>query len=123
MRVKLDENLPRSVIGPLTDAGHDADTVVGEGLGGATDDAVFVAAQQAGRLLLTLDRGFGDIRRYPPGTHAGVVVLRLAEQSPAAVGAAVRRPVTEHVLDDLAGTVAIVEPERLRIRRALPSPR
>jgi predicted nuclease of predicted toxin-antitoxin system len=111
------------VIAPLTAAGHDTDTVVGEGLGGATDDAVFVAAQQAGRLLLTLDRGFGDIRRYPPGTHAGVVVLRLAEQSPAAVGAAVRRLVTEHDLDDLSGTVAIVEPERLRIRRAAPGER
>jgi hypothetical protein len=40
LRVKLDENLPRGVIGVLADAGHDADTVVGEGLGGATDDAV-----------------------------------------------------------------------------------
>ncbi len=120
MRVKLDENVPRSVIGVLSGAGHDTDTIVDEGLGGATDDAVFAAAQQGGRLLLTLDRGFGDIRRYRPGTHAGVVVVRLVEQSAAAVREAVRRLVAEHGLDDLSGAVTIVELERLRIRRTLP---
>jgi hypothetical protein len=72
---------------------------------------------------MTLDRGFGDIRRYRPGTHAGVVVLRLAEQSPAAVRNVVRRLAAEHVLDELSGAVAIVEPDRVRIRRAPPSQR
>lgn len=30
-------------------------------------------------MLITLDRGMGDIRAYPPGSHAGIVVLRLAD--------------------------------------------
>lgn len=38
---------------------------------------------------MSLDRGPGDIRRYPPGSHAGIVVLRLADQSQATVSKAI----------------------------------
>lgn len=118
MRVKLDENLPRSLIGVLTSAGHDTDSVAGEGLTGADDQTVFASARDAGRLLVTLDRGFGDIRRYSPGTHPGIVVLRLPDESAAAVVRAIQRLLDQHDLEDLAGTITIVEPARLRIRRA-----
>ncbi len=117
MRVKLDENLPKSLADVLTSAGHDTDSVTSEGLTGAADDTVFAAAQEAGRLLVTLDRGFADIRRYRPGAHAGIVVLRLPEQSPAAVLAAVRRLIGDQDLEDLSGAIAVVEADRLRIRR------
>jgi hypothetical protein len=29
--------------------------------------------------LISLDRGLGDIRAYPPRSHAGIVVLRLTD--------------------------------------------
>ena len=117
MKVKLDENLPHSLINVLTSAGHDTDSVADEGLTGADDQTVFVSARNAGRLLVTLDRGFGDIRRYEPGTHAGIVVLRLPDESAAAVVGAIRRLMAQHSLEDLFGAIAIVEPARLRIRR------
>jgi hypothetical protein len=41
------------------------------------------------RVLITLDQGMGDIRAYPPGSHAGIVVLRLPDQSAAAVTQAI----------------------------------
>jgi hypothetical protein len=40
-------------------------------------------------VLITLDRGMGDIRAYPPGSHAGIVVLRLTDQSAPAVDDAI----------------------------------
>ncbi|MFW6034359.1 MAG: DUF5615 family PIN-like protein [bacterium] len=61
---------------------HDVDTVADEGLAGAVDAAVLAAAADEARLLLTLDRGLGDVRAYPPGTHAGVLVIRVDHQSP-----------------------------------------
>jgi len=118
VKVKLDENLPRNLTGVLTSAGHDTDSVAEEGLTGADDQTVFVSARDAGRLLVTLDRGFGDIRRYAPGTHAGIVVLRLPDESAPAVVRAMRLLMAQHDLEDLVGTIAIVEPARLRIRRA-----
>ena len=73
---ELDENLPRSASQVLVAAGHDVDTVVDEDLAGATDPQVVAAAAATGRLLITMDRGLGDIRSYPPGSHAEILVLR-----------------------------------------------
>lgn len=123
MKVKLDENASRSLVDLLAAPGHDADTTTDEGLSGADDDTLFAAARSSGRLLVTLDRGFADLRRYPPGTHSGIVVLRPADQSVRAVNALVRRMLAERDLDALAGAITIVEPGRVRIRRTVTSER
>jgi predicted nuclease of predicted toxin-antitoxin system len=118
VRIKLDENLPGSLAGRLTRRGHDVDTVVDEGLAGAEDPVVLVATRAERRLLLTMDRGFGDIRRYPPGTHAGIVVIRPVDGSIQAVLNAVDQLVDHHDLNDLMGTITVVQRGILRIRRS-----
>ena len=35
-----------------------------------------IAIQKDERYLVTADKGFGDIRTYPPGTHHGILLLR-----------------------------------------------
>ncbi|MGZ5434198.1 MAG: DUF5615 family PIN-like protein [Thermoanaerobaculia bacterium] len=52
MRIKVDENLPLSLVEILKDAGHDADHVVTEGLTGRDDLAVWAAAQVEDRFLI-----------------------------------------------------------------------
>jgi predicted nuclease of predicted toxin-antitoxin system len=71
VRLKLDENLPDVAREAAVALGHDVDTVADEGLGGAPDPDVLAAAASEDRFVVTLDRGFGDVRRYPPGSHAG----------------------------------------------------
>ena len=78
MKFKLDDNLPVSSARALTGRGHDVHTVTAEGLTGASDPDVVAAAAAAARVLITLDRGMDDIRAYPPGNHAEIVVLRLS---------------------------------------------
>jgi hypothetical protein len=73
----------------LTSAGHDVDTVGEEGLSGVPDPDVVAAAAAAGRVLISLHVGLADIRAYPPGSHAGIVVVRLTDQSATAVSKAV----------------------------------
>ncbi len=85
MRIKLDENLPEDARLAAVGLGHDVDTVVNEGIGGVSDRDVFVAAIREGRFLITLDRGFGDIRHYPPGSHPGIAVIRVESQDPPSV--------------------------------------
>lgn len=115
MRLKLDENIPTSVRALLSAAGHEVDTVSTEGLTGAPDPAVVSAATEAHRLLITLDRGLGDVRRYPPGSHGGILVLRLEEQSAPAVRGSVQALLYSHNLDSLAGTVSVAQRGLLRI--------
>jgi predicted nuclease of predicted toxin-antitoxin system len=77
MLIKLDEHLPRRLVSVLSAFGHDVDTVDIEGLKGADDDSVWTAARSASRFLITQDLDFSDIRRFRPGTHRGLLLVRL----------------------------------------------
>ena len=116
MRLKLDENLPASLVAPLIASGHDVSTVPAQCLGGAPDERVAAACAAEDRVLLTLDRGFGDPRRHPPGTHAGIVVLRTRDQSAPALLCVVRRLVALFAEEDPRGRLWIVDERRVRIR-------
>ena len=117
MRVKVDENLPASLASLLRERGFEADTVIEEGLAGSTDEDLLAAARAEDRMIVTLDRGFGDIRRYPPGSHPGIVVLRLADESAFATRPAIMQLLDNHDLENLAGTITVVQHGSLRIRR------
>jgi len=117
VKFKLDENLPSRAADPLLEGGHDVETAQAEGLGGESDQHLAEAARSEGRAIVTLDRGFADIRAYPPGTHPGIVVLRLPDQRPGLVAEALRRLVGEHEMADLHGCVVVVQPNLIRIRR------
>ena len=117
MRVKLDENLPVSAASIFAAGGHDVDTVEDEGLAGSDDPTVSRAATDEGRLVVTLDRGFGDTQRYPPGTHAGILVLRVDDQSAASVRRTLVTLVAATDLDALVGCVAVFRDGNLRVRR------
>jgi len=116
VKFKLDENLPASSADILAGAGHDVDTVGQEGLSGAPDPDEVAAAAAAGRVLISLDVGLGDIRAYPPGSHAGIVVLPLTDQSAAAVSKAVSDLAALTNPDGLAGAVSVLQRGLLRIR-------
>ncbi len=120
MNVKLDENMPRRLAALLSDHGHHVRTVVEQRLGGASDERVFATAVGEGRMLVTLDRGFEDIRHYVPGEHAGILVLRVPDQRPSVVEATLRAVVDEYRLEDMAGCTVIAQPGLVRIRRPEP---
>jgi len=77
LKFKVDENLPAEAADILRDSGFIADTVADEDLSGADDDTVASASKSDLRILVTLDLDFANIRAYPPGEHAGIIVLRV----------------------------------------------
>lgn len=77
MKLKLDENIPESLLLDLAPLGHDVETVRGEALGGRSDVDVWKAAQDEGRVLITQDLGFSDARIRAPGAHHGLILVRL----------------------------------------------
>ena len=80
MKFKLDENLPLQIAIELRARTHDVQTVGEEGLTGRVDADIWQAAQRDGCILITQDLDFSDTRKFQPGTHYGVVLIRL--QSP-----------------------------------------
>lgn len=117
MRIKLDENLPGRAGPILTAAGYDVDSVEDEGLAGADDSTVSEAATADGRLVITMDRGVGDIQRYPPGSHGGFLVVRVDDQTAMSVADTPSRLVTSTDLTDPRECVAVYRNGDLRVRR------
>jgi predicted nuclease of predicted toxin-antitoxin system len=116
VKFKLDENLPVSAASILAAVGHDVDTVLGEHLTGRPDRDIVAASTAAGRVLISLDVGLGDIRTYPPGSHTGIVISRLADQSAATVIKAIEDLASLAEPASLAGAVAVLQRGLLRIR-------
>lgn len=77
---------------------------------------VVTASTAAGRVLISLDVGLGDIRAYPPESHAGIVILRLADQSAATVIKGVGDLAALATPESLVGAVAVLQRGLLRIR-------
>lgn len=118
MRVKVDEDLPGAAVQMLRDRGYEAVSVVEQGMGGWKDPALWQAVQSEQRFLVTADKGFADIRFYPPGTHAGVLLLRPDEDGIRPVIELLERVLTSYELETLARTVTVATPRGIRIRRA-----
>ena len=117
MKVKLDENVTAAAVALLAEHSHDVDTVPTERLTGAKDAVVMEACRSDSRMLVTFDVGFGDVRAYPPGSHPGIVLLRISDQRPDNTLDLLRRFLSQHSLDDLAAALVVVSDTRVRIRR------
>jgi predicted nuclease of predicted toxin-antitoxin system len=85
MKIKLDENVTTGVIPVLKKLGRDVQTTSEEGLTGKPDRELWSAARSEERFLITQDTDFSDSRKFTPGTHHGILLLRLHSPNQAAL--------------------------------------
>ena len=118
MHIKVDEDLPPAVAEKLRALGVECSTVIEQGMGGTKDPDLWRAVQEHGQFLMTADKGFGDLRTYPPGEHGGILLFRPDEDG--------IRPILELVdqvlenvvdLDQLVGALTVASPRGIRVRR------
>ncbi len=117
LKVAVDEDLPRKALQVLREHGYDALSVVELGLGGWTDPQLWIAIQKDERYLVTADKGFGDIRAYPPGKHFGILLLRPDEDGIRPVIELLEKVLDTYRLDDLVGATTVATPRGIRLRR------
>jgi predicted nuclease of predicted toxin-antitoxin system len=117
LKVIVDEDLPRQAVQLLREHGHDAASVVEQGMGGWKDPSLWIAIQKDERYLVTGDKGFGDIRVYPPGTHRGILLLRPAEDGIRPILELLQKVLDSYKLEDLVGAITVATPRGIRLRR------
>lgn len=116
MRFKVDENLPREASWILGEAGHDAITVMEQGLGGEPDPRIYEICRSERRVLITLDLDFANIEAYPPQQSEGLIVLRLASQDKCTVIRVLNALVPALLEQTLEQRLWIVDETRIRMR-------
>jgi predicted nuclease of predicted toxin-antitoxin system len=97
----------------LRDLGHDV-IWAGDWLEDPGDEEILARAHREGRILVTLDKDFGELAIVRGTPHSGII--RLVE-----VSARQQAPVCQHVLaqhekDLPRGAIVTAEPGRLRVR-------
>lgn len=117
MKIKVDEDLPKAVAESLRRVIPDTPTVLDEGLSGALDPKLWDAAQGEGRFLITGGKAFANIRKYPPGTHHGVLLLRPKDNGIFQMLTLIEDVLKLGNLENLAGCIAAASHHRLKVRR------
>lgn len=117
MKIKLDENLPVRLVQLLAELGHDTDTVSQEGFMGRPDPEVWAATQAAARFLVTQDLDFSDIRHFAPGTHYGLLLVRLREPGRNALVRRVQMLFQTEPVETWKRAFVVVTDHKLRVRR------
>lgn len=116
MKIKLDENIPVELTEVLAGIGHDTDTVPQEGLAGQPDPVVWRASAQADRFLVTQDLDFSDIRRFNPGTHPGVLLVRINEPSRSKLIEHIGRIFRAESVESWTGCLVVATDRKIRIK-------
>ena len=118
LKLKLDENI--GIVGKalLEADGHDVMTVAEQGLSGAMDERIYEVIATEQRVLVTLDRDFGEVLRFPPEATAGIVVLASqGRTTKSAIAARMTDLAAMLKVEPLSGQLWIVEPGRVRIHQ------
>lgn len=123
MKLKLDENVPEFLIGALRTLGHDVDSVRSEQLTGHQDADVWTAAQSDDRFLITQDLDFSDIRKYVPGSHRGLLLIRLRRPGRTAIFDRVQSLFTAEPVDTWVGCLVVATEHKVRVIRSTETPR
>ena len=113
MKLLLDTCVPVGVRDSLLDAGHDVEWC-GDWPSDPGDEEILSRAREEQRVVVTLDKDFGELAVVRGAEHAGIVRLvsmSMAEQS-VACGAALLRYGEQLI----AGAIVTVERGRVRVR-------
>jgi uncharacterized protein DUF5615 len=115
MKVKLDENLGRSVANRFREAGHDVAMVHEQGMAGAADRRLIDVCRVEGRCLVSLDMDFANPFLFRPSEYAGIAVLRLPHKPSADDLFATVATLLAHLHDtEIRSRLWIVQPGRIR---------
>jgi predicted nuclease of predicted toxin-antitoxin system len=114
---KVDEDLPVEVAERLRVAGHDVTTVREQSLSGTTDAELWPIIQREQRCLVTADKGFANAQMHPPGTHAGIVLFRLLQESREGYSRLADLLIASGRWQDAQGAIVVVTPDVVRVHR------
>ncbi len=115
MKFLVDECVGLGIAEWLNDQGHDAIAILAVSPG-ISDDAVLAKALLENRVLITMDKDFGDLIFRNDNEHCGIVLLRL-ENWQQKYKIAVLQNILKHHLHELENNFIVLTEQSVRIVR------
>lgn len=115
IKILADECIHSDLISSLRKANLDVVTATEAGLSAKSDETVFAKAVSSKRILLTFDRGFGDIFRFDISASPGIVILLIGRMDKTEIINIPLAFFTKLGKRQLAGQLVIIGKHRIRI--------
>ena len=116
MKVFANENLFEPIIDYLREIGNDVRSVR-EGLSGISDDEVFELACKEKRVIITMDKDFSRIFRFPPEKCGGIIVVKIYKRTVEETLKILKKYYKGVSEQDINSNLVIITPDGVRIRR------
>jgi predicted nuclease of predicted toxin-antitoxin system len=119
MELLANENIPKQAVDALRADGHDVAWIRTESPG-IDDSAVLARARAQGRILLTMDKDFGELAFHSGlAAPAGIILLRLSAAAPEILAERLRTLIAG--VAEWQGRFSVVEEDRIRVRPLPPA--
>lgn len=118
MKLFANENLFEPIIAYLRSLGHDVLSIRDAGLSGITDDEVYQRACKENRVIVTMDKDFSRIFRFPPDRCGGIIVAKIYKRTVHESLEIFKKFHGSLKETDILENLVIITPEGIRIRRS-----
>ncbi|MFN3396354.1 MAG: DUF5615 family PIN-like protein [Thermodesulfovibrionales bacterium] len=117
MRIFANENLFEPIIDYLKSIGYDVLSIRDAGLSGISDDEVYEMACKGKYTIITMDKDFSRMFRFPPEKCGGIIVVKIYKRSVNETLLIFKKFFESIQEKDILNNLVIITPEGLRIRR------
>jgi predicted nuclease of predicted toxin-antitoxin system len=118
MKFFANENLFEPIIGYLRDLGSDILSTRDAGLSGISDDEVYQLACHEERVIITMDKDFSRMFRFPPEKCGGIIVVEIYKRTVDETLDIFKKFYNSLKEKDIKKNLVIITPENIRIRRS-----
>lgn len=115
MRLFTDECVYAKTVAFLRGKGYQVTTVHKEGLLGCNDPELIKYSIENNFVLLTRDKDFKDMLKYPPSQHSGIIILEINPSDIEEVHRTLAKMLETH--ENLNKTLAIVDRQKYKLTK------
>ncbi|HHT9126864.1 MAG TPA: DUF5615 family PIN-like protein [Candidatus Brocadiia bacterium] len=117
MKIFANENLFEPIIDYLKKRGHDVLSIRDAGLSGISDDMVYQQACRDNMVIITMDKDFSRIFRFPPEKCGGIIVTKIYKRTVDETLSIFKKFYESIQEKDIHNNLVIITPEGVRIKR------
>ena len=86
-------------------------------LSGISDDEVYQIACNENRVIITMDKDFTRMFRFPPENCGGIIVVKIYKRNVDETLEIFKKNFKQIKEDDISNNMVAISPQRIRIRR------